>query len=109
MTENIQEIINNLFAERAMVFAKEKELTSKIQEAKLKHCENTTGIKIGGLVKDKKGSIYKVADVGFWDTDLEAQTIWATPQKKGGAFGAGIRNLWVSSDEIVALKEGEIK
>lgn len=107
MTDNIKDIVKELLAERALVFAKEKELTRKIHEAKLKHSESTIGIKIGGIIKDKKGTLYKVVDIEFWDMDIMPHIVKANPQKKDGSYGTAVRVLWVSLDGLVAVKEGE--
>ena len=102
MTTEIEEV-KELLSQRAKLWEQEQLVTEKIKELKQRYEKSQSGIEIGCIVKDKKGNIYKVAEMEFWDMDMEVHTIKAYPKKKDGSFSTATRNLWKNQDGIVVI------
>lgn len=96
--------VNALLRQRADLWEQERAVTKKIKEAKLQYEKSQSGIEIGCVVKDKKGNIYKVAEMEFWDMDMGVHTIKAYPKKKDGSFSTATRNLWKFQDGIEVVR-----
>lgn len=93
-----------LLAQRAELWKQIQIVTDRIKEVKSRYEKNASGLEIGCIITDKKGNVYKIVEIEFWDMDMVAHTIKAHPQKKDGSFSTTIRNLWKVSDEIKVVK-----
>lgn len=71
-----------------------EKVKSKIEGERLKIVENKYGVKVGSIVKNSKGKLFRVVDVDVRFGVDDKPWLQGNPQKKNGEFGVAVQHVY---------------